>query len=478
MKNLAIIISIVLLAGCSSDFIDLVPPSTATVANVYKTDKDFQDAMVGCYNQLRTQVGGNYWMWDLVSDDARHQWATLDSRRNLDEYVYLNNESFFTSRWNGYYSLIYRANYILQAIENIDESAVPKKQAYIGEAKFMRALAHFHLVRAFGDIPLITRVILDNEALKMGRNPVNTVYEQIISDLKDAGNSLPSSYTGRDVGRVTKGAAKAILGSVYLTHKQFPEAEAILKEVTTMGYKLLANYKDLWDYSKDEHHSEYIFDIEYESNISLGSGLTNEFMPNQSELFALTGVTGGNGNSYNPSDELFTIFEDHDLRKTITCARGWTNKDGVYKEIPQSAIGAKTFTWKYITPTPRASDSPANWKVIRYADVLLMLAEALNENNKIAEALTYVNMVRTRAGVDPYPDTISRDNLREEIYNERRRELSFEGHRIWDLFRTGRVLQACGPLGMQPYMVLFPIPLDQIQVMNNREIFPQNPGWD
>ena len=477
LKFIAILISTVIFAGCS-DFIDLVPQSTATVANVYQTDKDFMDAIVGCYNQLRSQMG-SYWQWDLVSDDARHQWATLDTRRNLDEYAYQNNEGFFSSRWNGYYSLIYRSNYVLEAIENADNDVVTNKQTYIGEAKFMRAISHYHLVRAFGDIPLVTKVMLDDEALKLGRTPVNTVYEQIITDLREAADALPTSYSGSDIGRITKGAARAILGSVYLTNKRYAEAEAILKEVTTMGYALLPNYNDLWDYTKNEHHSEYIFDIEYESNIELGSGLTNEFAPNQSDFFLAYGLVGGNGNSYNPSDELFTVFEDHDLRKDVTCARGWIHSvTGEYYEIPANAIGAKSFTKKYIAALPRSGDSPANWKVVRYADVLLMLGEALNENNKTLEALTYINQVRTRAGVDTYPDNISRDDLREEIYQERRRELSFEGHRIWDLFRTGRVLQACGPLGMQPYMVLFPIPLSQIQVMNDPSIFPQNPGWD
>jgi len=477
MKYLTIIISILLLIGCTSEFINLVPPSTATVASVYQTDKDFQDAMVGCYNILRSRYG-SYWQYDLASDDAVHQWATLDTRRNMDEYTYRNNEGLFSSSWNGYYSLIYRSNYILEEIDKIEVATVPKKQAYIGEAKFMRAIAHFHLVRAFGNVPLVTKVILDDEALKMGRDPVNMVYDQIIADLKEAGDALPTSYTGRDVGRVTKGAAKSLLGLVYLTHKKFPEAESVLKEVTSMGYKLLDDYNDLWDYTKNKHHSEYIFDIEYESDIQLGSSFTNDFLPNQAELAEIYNIPGSNGNSYTPSDELFDIFEDIDQRKDITCARGWINKAGEYYEIPQNAIGAKTFTKKYLTSIPRSGDGNCNWKVIRYADVLLMLAEALNENNKTSEALTYVNQVRTRAGVAPYPDGISGSDLREEIYNERRRELSFEGHRIWDLFRTGRVLQACAPLGMQPYMVLFPIPLSQIQVMNNKEIFPQNPGWD
>jgi len=474
MKKIAIIMSLALLIGCG-DFIDLVPPSTATVASVYKTDKDFQDALVGCYNSLRSQYNV-FWRWDLVSDDVRHQWSTLDERRNLDEYTYQNNEGFFSSRWNGYYSLIYRANYILEAIENIDEATVPKKQEYIAEAKFMRAVAHFDLVRAFGDVPLITKVILDSEALQTGRTPVNTVYEQIISDLKDAAAVLPVSYTGRDVGRATRGAAKSILGRVYLTHHLYSEAEVVLKEVTTMNYALLPDFNDLWDYSKDEHHSEYIFDIEYESDIQLGSSFTNDFLPQQAEIAQLYGIPGAAGNSNTPSDALFDVFEDHDKRKDVTVARGWTDAEGVYHEI-NTAQGAKTYTKKYLTSIPRSNDSPCNWKIIRYGDVLLMLAEALNENNKTTEALTYVNQVRTRAGVNPYPDNISKDALREELYDERRRELSHEGHRWWDLVRTGRALQACG-LENRPYMILFPIPLAQIQVMNDKNIFPQNPGWD
>ncbi|MDR2968632.1 MAG: RagB/SusD family nutrient uptake outer membrane protein [Tannerellaceae bacterium] len=475
MKYIVIFSSIIMFAGCSSNFIDLLPPSTATVASVYKTDKDFQDAMVGCYNALRSQYGA-FWRWDLVSDDVRHQWSTLDERRNLDEYVYQNNEGFFSSRWTGYYSLIYRANYLLEAIEAIDEKTVPQKQLYVAEAKFMRAIAYFDLVRAFGDIPLITNVILDDEALQIGRTPVNTVYEQIIADLKDAGNVLPESYTGANVGRVTKGAAKSLLGKVYLTHHLFAEAETTLKEVTTMGYQLLSDFNELWDYSQDEHHSEYIFDIEYESDIQLGASFTNDFLPQQAEVAQMYGIPGAAGNSNTPSDALFEIFEDHDLRKDITVSRGWTDADGVYHEI-NSAQGARTYTKKYLTAIPRSNDGPCNWKVIRYADVLLMLAEALNENNKTSEAFTYLNMIRERAGVSVFSN-LSKDELREVIYDERRRELSHEGHRIWDLFRTGRVLQACEPLGMQPHMVLFPIPLSQIQVMNNPKIFPQNPGWD
>jgi len=208
----------------------------------------------------------------------------------------------------------------------------------------------------------------------------------------------------------------------------------------------------------------------------LGSSFTNDFLPQQPEVAQQYGVPGSAGNSNTPSKELISLFDDRDLRKNISVAEGWTDANGVY-HLLNTNQGARTYTKKYLCTIPRSNDSPANWRVIRYADVLLMLAEALNENNKTAEAHTYLNQVRKRAGMPEYAG-MSKDEFREAVYLERRLELAHEGHRIWDLFRTGRVLEACGPLGMQPFMVLFPIPLSQIQVMNNPELFPQNPGWD
>ena len=477
MKNIVVIfINLFLFAGCSSDFIDLIPKSTATVADVYKTDKDFQDAVIGCYSQLRT-IYNSLWIYDIASDDIVHGWTSENVRLRLDRYTHTSNDDHFANSWNNGYSLIYRVNYILEQIDDKDDNVVTNKQRHIGEAKFLRAIAYFDLVRIFGDIPLITSVVTDAEALEIGRDPVSKVYEQIITDLIDAGNRLPASYTGPDVGRPTKGAAKAILGKVYLTNKQFSDAETVLREVSTMGYALLPNFNDLWDYSKDEHHSEYIFDIEYEAGTSpqMGSGFTTEFAPQDAAILNYFGIIGSAGNTNNPSEEAFNLFEDNDLRKDISVNKGYTDANGVFHDIV-AGYGSEIFTRKYFYRLTRNSDSPANWKVIRYADVLLMLAEVLNENNKTDEAFTYLNQVRRRAGMPEYSG-LSKEALREAIYLERRLELICEGHRWWDLCRTGRAMDACGPLNMKPHMVLFPIPLSQMRVMNNTDIFPQNPGW-
>ncbi|HZK94937.1 MAG TPA: RagB/SusD family nutrient uptake outer membrane protein [Prolixibacteraceae bacterium] len=476
MKNIIhiIILTAMLLVGCKKDFINLLPISTASVDALYKTDKDFQDAVIGCYDILQNQYR-TFWQYDLPSDDVRHQWPSEDIRLRLDNFTYQNNEGLFLSSWSNYYGIIFRANTILSNIEGKDVSIIKNKERHIAEAKFLRAFAYFDLVRIFGDIPLVTKVISDDEAHQLGREKVATIYEAIISDLLAAENNLPEKYSGVDVGRVTKGAAKALLGRVYLTNKDFANAETKLKEVTTMGYALLPNYNDLFDYSKNEHHSEYIFDIEYESNLQEGNDFTNSFCPSDAAVQSFYKVNGGTGNSNTPSDGMFLIWENGDLRKQISVARGFTDVNGTYVPLT-GAVGAKSFTVKYMTTVTIGGDGKANWKVIRYADVLLMYAEALNENGKTNEALIALNQVRIRAGLQGYSN-LTQAVAREYIYLERRLELSFEGHRWFDLVRTGRSIEVLEPIGMKPYMTLFPIPLDQIKIMNNPTIFPQNPGW-
>jgi hypothetical protein len=257
--------------------------------------------------------------------------------------------------------------------------------------------------------------------------------------------------------------------------KDFPNAETTLMDVTTMGYELLSNYNDLFDYTKDEHHSEYIFDIEYETGIQQGSSFTNQFFPRFQPAQDFYKVYGGTGDTYTPSDALFNIFEAGDTRKDVSVSNGFIDDNGDFVSLAGS-VGAKTMTKKYLTPITQGNDSKVNWKVIRYGDVLLMLAEALNENNKTDDAITYLNKIRTRAGVPTYT-TLTQAQARDTIALERRRELSFEGVRWFDLIRTGKAYETLAPLGMKDYMVLFPIPLTQIQIVNDAAILPQNPGW-
>jgi starch-binding outer membrane protein, SusD/RagB family len=481
-KLICIIILTSLITGSCEKFIEILPYSSVTIDVLYKTEKDYADALVGCYTVFDGIYDGNQeFIGELLGDDMEHQWATESSAVRMDMFNTTNDEPMLLTYWRSNYLAISRCNLILSSLETADVKVVTKKDRYTGEAKFLRALAYFNLVRAFGDVPIILAPITFEDAYKAARQPVAKVYsDAIYKDLLDAETKLPVSYTGADVGRVTQGAAKALLGKAYLTQKDFVNAETKLKEVTTLGYALLTNFNDLWDYTKNEHHSEYIFDIEYESGQGYGSNLTNTHVPQEAALQTFYKIAGGGGSDLCPSDSLLSktneLFKVGDKRKDRSVAWGYTNASGVFVPLPVTGL-RRSFTMKYTCTVPSGGDSPANFKVIRYADVLLMLAEAMNENNKTTEALTYLNMIRTRAGVPTYSG-LSKSITRDKIYLERRLELCFEGHRWFDLLRTGLAFQTMGKFGMKEYMTLFPIPLAEIQVVNNKDILWQNPGWD
>lgn len=481
MKKIFItIMGLLLITGmaCKKSFIEKVPTATVSIDVLYKTDKDFQDAVAGCYAILQTQYL-NFWVFgDLPADDIEEDIPNHFEHTAFEQFTVNDRTATLESTWMNYYKLISRTNSVLAKIEGKDPAVITNKDRHIGEAKFMRALAYFDLVRIYGDVPAITTEVTVAESYKAGRTKVDDIYNNIIiKDLLDAEAKLPAKYTGVDVGRATKGAAKALLGKVYLTRKDFAKAETKLQEVTTLGYALLPNYKDLWDYTKNEHHSEYIFDIEFEEGIQEGSSYTHQFVPAWLTLTDYYGIKGGQAQSDGASTPgFYAAFDPSDKRRDINVQYGLTI-NGVYTPIPTTQIQAsKSYSMKYITPVASSNDSRANWKVIRYADVLLMYAEALNENGKTSLAQDQLNLVHVRAGLPAFSG-LTQSDAREKIYLERRLELCLEGHRWFDLVRTGRALSTMQSSGMKAYMTVFPIPLSQIQIINNPTIFPQNSGY-
>ena len=480
--NILILASVFMMQACSKSFIEKNPVSSVTTDALYKTDKDFQDAVIGAYQGLRNQYANMWQFGDLRGDDAWIQVSNQPSSTGVDVFSLNSSDALLSTTWANYYIVINRANNILTKIADTDTAVIKNKDRYIGEAKFLRAVAYFDLVRIFGDVQMITNLPTIEETLKVPRTAAATVYsEVIIKDLLDAGVKLPVAYTGTEVGRATRGAAKAMLGKVYLTTHDFPKAEAVLQELTASPYTyaLLANFNDLYDYSKNEHHSEYIFDIEYEEGLGgLGSVFTNNFMPNVTALLNYYGIKGGFNESLSPTMLFVNAWQTGDKRKDVTvqCCGTWKNPTtGVVTTFNSST--SQSYTMKYITSVNTNGDSKANWKVIRFADVLLMLAEALNENGKTTDALLQLNKVRTRAGLAALQGS-TQLQLRTAVAQERRFELAYEGHRWFDLVRTGKALETMAPIGMKDYMTVFPVPLSQVQVMNNPSIFPQNPGYN
>ncbi|MGI8635155.1 MAG: RagB/SusD family nutrient uptake outer membrane protein, partial [Segetibacter sp.] len=382
MKKIILFLALTFLLSCKKKFIELSPESTASTDAVYKTDKDFKDAVIGIYSTYQN-IYQNFWQFgDLAGDDTEQQHSAQLEFVNINNFLTTSATPVLHTTWLDHYRVISRANLVLSQIDKADPNLVVNKNRHIGEAKFLRALAYFNLVRIFGDVPMVTAPITIEEASKTGREKADKIYDEIIvKDLLDAENKLLAKYTGTDVGKATKGAAKSLLGKVYLTRKDFPAAVTKLQEVTTLGYSLLPNYNDLFDYTKDEHHAEYIFDIEYiDGGLGLGSTLTNSFAPNLSGIINFFGLKGSGGQQGAPTLPIFSLFDANDKRKGISVAKvadGLIDKNG--QKIPLIPIDVTTYSKKYMTPLQNANDSKANWKVIRYADVLLMYAEALNE---------------------------------------------------------------------------------------------------
>ena len=472
------------LTGCKKDFIELAPVSQNNVVNFYKTADDMKIAVNAAYGAL--QYSGQYFSaMHEIAEVRSDNTGILDVQTGLnvveiDIFTNRSNNTLLNNMWNDHYRGIQQCNIVVDRIAAISMDATLKDR-YIGEVKFLRALMYFNMVRTFGDLPLVIKEIKNpEEGYAYTREPVEVVYAQIIEDLKEAETKLPAIYTGTDIGRATSGAAKALLGKVYLTRKDFTQAAAKLKELidgtATSKYMLLASYEDIFKVT-NENHRESIFEVQFKKGgTGEGSPFNNQFAPRSSGTIV---SKVGAGLGYNiPTQDMEDAYEAGDLRKDISMASGYMNGT--------SFVESK-YIKKYLDVPFQANDADNNWPVLRYADVLLMYAEALNEQGYVADgpAFGYLNLVRQRAGLadktsvnaEPSLQIADQAAFRLAIEQERRVELAFENHRWFDLVRTDRAIAVMAEHGItiQAYQLLYPIPQSQIDI--NPEMIHQNPGY-
>jgi hypothetical protein len=473
---------VTLVTSCEK-FLNVDPPYTQDAENFFQTKEDYERALVGAYDLLQTSFMG-LWIGEIASDNSIAGGESVNDTQGLHQidnmsHGGVNNELRSIFRWN--YTGITRVNYIMENKDNID---FPGKSVLLAEAKFLRAYYYFELVKFFGDVPLIIdKRIGIEEAKGLPRSPASEVYAQIENDLIDAASILP--WTATVKGKATRGAALALLGKAYLYQKKYIEAANTLDEVRNSGiYGLIENYADLFSVN-NENNSETVFDVQY-SGLEGGSYgclvcLEGNAAPGFHGIRQYNGPVYGDGNSYNlPTQALYDAFAPIDPRRghTILDIEAFIAAQANPESITY-AIGAGGHTGfynnKYIKRQGEIGlpdndlTSPVNYRVIRYADVLLMAAEAHYHigNNSIAQQL--VNQVRTRAGVPG----VSVNSL-DVIYKERRYELSGEGHRFFDLVRTGQAKDF-----IQGFIVgkheLFPIPQVEIDLTGGN--WSQNPGY-
>jgi starch-binding outer membrane protein, SusD/RagB family len=418
--------------SCKDDFLYTTDPTRINRDLFYQNQTQFDQALNGIYGQLQGITNTAYLGQEFYSDNTTVDINLADrggaAGWEAFEFSTVNQgNGEINALWVNHYATMYNINFALEKLEKATFDATAKG-AIEGQLKFLRAYHYFNLTRYFGDVVLATKTLSDpNEAFDLLRSPQAEVYKQIESDLNDAVKVLPATYTANQRGKVTKGAALTLLGKVYLTRKNYTAAVTALKEVTNLGYSLNADYKDNFDPAK-KNGPESIFEVQYQGGNDLGeqSNFAYIFAPRLSGA-AITGFANTTPQGRNiPTNDLIKAYEEGDLRKAVSLKTSYTS-------------GANTVNIPYITkytyPHTITGRTDNNWPILRYADALLMLAEATNEGGGTDEALTLLNRVRKRAGLADLTG-LGKDALREAILKERRVELAFENHRFFDLQRT------------------------------------------
>jgi len=475
-----------MVSACNEDFLEKEPLGSITEDAYFKTEQHAKETVSAVYNNLRrweVHVFAYVGMTDLVSDDADKGSTATDASflLELDNLTHnAVNIAPFTV-WDGYFQGVHRANVAIERVPTIpmDEAL---KARLMGEAKFLRAYYYFNLVRWFGGVPLNTKPLAPSE-FKQPRATKEAVYAQIIQDLQEAAAALPEKddYAPADVGRMTKGAANGMLAKVYLTIGDFAKAEAAALTVINSGkYTLYPSYERLFQY-EGENSSESIFEVQATTDAQGFGG------SQYNEVQGVRGVPNLGWGFNRPSDDLVKEYETGDPRREATILYvGEILPDG--SALVEDNVEVVNERYNQKAWVPKRSDGAngsggGNIRILRYADILLIAAEAMNENGKSAQALTYLNQVRLRARngrTSILPDVTLTDKaqLRDRIWHERRVELGMEQQRWFDLVRQGRaasVMKAVGKNFVEGKHELFPIPQNEVDLTGG--LVTQNPGY-
>jgi len=506
MRYILIIAAIFLATGCSEDFIIQEPQAVTVIENFYKTGNDAIMAVNAAYVPMQWEFNYTYyneWMFgDVVSDDALKGGNGINDMNDLfqlENFTATPSNQILQEFYRAQYQGIYRSNLAINKIPDIspdDSLTLSLKNRLIGEARFLRAYYYFRLVRVFGGVPLVTTTLAPSE-YRMPRASRDDIYALIYSDLESAISMLwpKSAYPEEDLGRATKGAAEALLMKAYLYNQQWDKAEAWGDSVMASGeYELQSNYFDNFTLS-GENGIESVFEIQYmeEPTSDYGGGGIggNGFTRGTFITIMQRTRSGSLGWGFDrPTQDLYDEFETDDPRRDATIM---APDDDVYLG---NAYHSRKYALEGFT-LAHPTRGPINQKVIRYADVLLMEAEAACENNNLNKAKDALEKVRARAraGNDavlpafPYGNYADNQNdLRKAIRHERRVELAMEGQRFYDLVRWGIAAEVMNAYEqtesstvtqyMSPFEKgkheLFPIPETEINLNN---LLEQNPNY-
>ncbi|MBK8348354.1 MAG: RagB/SusD family nutrient uptake outer membrane protein [Saprospiraceae bacterium] len=489
-----VLLTTCLMQSCSKDFLEKNPIIGVTQENFYKTADDAIAGVNAAYATLQFQLspGGHFrWFWgDIMSDDAIKGGSgdnDVNDLLKLETFQGPVNTTLLEGEWSANYEGIYRANVVLEKVPGIDMDGKLKARI-LGEAKFIRAWNYYNLVTIFGGVPLADKVLAPSE-YNIPRATAEQIWDFIEKDLKEASADLwkKSDYDPKDLGRITKGSAQALLAKTYLWRKKWAEAKAVTETIISSNeYTLVPKYEDIFTLD-GENNAESIFEIQY-MNASGGNwGRNNANEGTFTNVFTRArGQFGGFGfniPTQNFVDEFFKEgFEDPRLKSTVFRVGDAMGDRGIFTI---EATGGLPYLYysknisitkvkKHLFGDP-APNGGSNDRVLRYADVLLMHAESSFQAGDQNAARNSLNKVRARVSIPAISS--SGNDLLGAIYRERRLELGLESHRFFDLVRTGQAPAVLGSLGFKAGTnELFPIP--QSQILSTNGALTQNPGYN
>jgi hypothetical protein len=489
------------LAACDN-VLEVKPETFSGTTTYYQTPDQMDRALFGAYSYLQTiyGAGGNGPMWllgEMRADNTTYEQNQTNRglvlNETVDDFLTTPDNTGVSAMWNNSYAGILQANVILDRIDGVKYPDQAAKDRVVGEAKWLRALHYFNLVRLFGDVPLPLHETPSYEgAFTASRTPADSVYKVILADATDALAKLParSALPSAQAGRASKGAAAMLLADVYMTRKDWQSAAGVLQQVVGMGYTLVTPYDRVFDPAA-KNNAESIYEVQYaEAVVNESSAFLQRFIPLTSARDLTFGTTDNadNGGWNIPTKDIARAYEPGDARRNASIGfyvntRNRPETDVAFGDtIPY----IKKFYHAYGTAGRTNDDFP----LYRYAEALLDYAEVLNELGRTAEAYPFINQVRARAGLAALTPGLSQAQFRDAVFKEERVELAFEDKRWFQLLRTGRAVDVMRAHGTElkayaigrratvaynvtPQMLLFPLPIREITTNG----FTQNPGY-
>jgi len=457
------------------DKLDLVPISDLTTGNFYHTEAQIGVAVAGMYNGMR-DLFSQYkpYMAQSPSDNISQLYLSYqEGETGISQYTTNTGNFVVIDYWQAAYQAIYRCNIVIEKSEGVEFTNPATKERYIGEAKFLRALIYFDMVRFFGGVPLMTKIIPLEETYKVGRATKEETWAQVKADLNAAIAGLPETD---NTGRATKYSALGILADVHLNLGEYSEAKAAIDQVINSGnYELHADFAEVWkDANNNGKHS--IFAIQFLNQTGEGNSYPNRHAPHFIDTQQLP--FSGSGRDLIPSENLWNAYSPEDtVRRDLTLKNFWIDgRDGFLNvdSYWQCKMGINNTPFAFMV-------WGINQIVMRYAEALLISAEVENQLGNDARAVELINMIRNRAGL---ADFVSADQaaIHEEVYLQRKLELAFENERWFDIIRSGKAAEILADFTAgtaYPFdekYLLFPIPQIEIGKVG-KDILTQNTGY-